>query len=76
MFNVGKSLLLFILLSFMKDPDIVDLYRLPTFHNLNHLELHLQSCCSWKLLTNFLNVSPNLESLVFENVSTCGFTHC
>lgn len=43
-----------------------DRYHLPTF---NILELHLEPCFSWQFLTKLLNISPNLEYLVFTIVS-------
>ncbi|CAB4277317.1 unnamed protein product [Prunus armeniaca] len=42
-----------------------DRYHLPTFNILNRLELHLEPCFSWQFLTKLLNISPNLEYLVF-----------
>ncbi|PRQ17699.1 hypothetical protein RchiOBHm_Chr7g0197861 [Rosa chinensis] len=37
--------------------------RLPTFNDLNHLELQLQTCRCLQLLTTLLKISPNLEHL-------------
>ncbi|XP_008226397.1 PREDICTED: F-box/LRR-repeat protein At4g14103-like [Prunus mume] len=50
-------------------------YHLPTFNNLNHLELLLQNCCSLRSVTNFLQISPKLEHLVFENSIHCYVCH-
>ncbi|VVA18993.1 PREDICTED: F-box/LRR-repeat [Prunus dulcis] len=53
-------------------PDVIHRYRLPKFHNLNHLKLHLQTCCAGKSLTKWLDVSPKLEHLVFKkNIQWC-----
>lgn len=65
-----KSLIdLFLLDHCLKGPDVIHRYRLPKFHNLNHLKLNLQTCCAWKSLTKWLDVSPKLEHLVFRKVS-------
>ncbi|CAB4307705.1 unnamed protein product [Prunus armeniaca] len=48
---------------------------LPKFYNLNHLEVRLKTCSSWKSLTKLLEISPNLESLVFENNIKCHADH-
>ncbi|KAH9737004.1 F-box/LRR-repeat protein 13 [Citrus sinensis] len=37
--------------------------NLPTFSNLISLELHIDSCFGWKLLTPFLKSSPSLKVL-------------
>ncbi|XP_024168725.2 F-box/LRR-repeat protein At3g59190 isoform X1 [Rosa chinensis] len=42
-------------------------HLLPTFNNLKHLELQLQTCCCLQSLPTLLKLSPNLEHLVFEN---------
>ncbi|KAK9196304.1 hypothetical protein WN943_004432 [Citrus x changshan-huyou] len=45
--------------------------NLPTFSNLISLELHIDSCFGWKLLTPFLKRSPSLKvlNLDFSKVS-------
>ncbi|ONI12387.1 hypothetical protein PRUPE_4G160900 [Prunus persica] len=48
---------------------------LPKFYNLNHLEVRLKTCSSWKSLTKLLEISPNLENLVFENNIECHADH-
>ncbi|KAL6132852.1 hypothetical protein ACLB2K_065091 [Fragaria x ananassa] len=60
-----------VLASIVGDPDIAYQYPMPTFNNLNQLELRLQTCCSWQSLPTFLNASPNLEYLVLENNINC-----
>ncbi|XP_008226392.1 PREDICTED: F-box/LRR-repeat protein At4g14103 isoform X1 [Prunus mume] len=57
------------------DPRIVYRYRLPMLNNLKHLVLLFQSCCSWQSLINFLNASPNLESLTFNKHVKCLIQH-
>ncbi|CAB4277313.1 unnamed protein product [Prunus armeniaca] len=48
---------------------------LPKFYHLNHLEVRLKTCSSWKSLTKLFEISPNLESLVFENNIKCHADH-
>ncbi|XP_068339739.1 F-box/LRR-repeat protein At4g14103-like [Pyrus communis] len=55
----------------LRDSDPKFQRLLPTFYNLNHLELLLKTCCSWKSLIKLLEISPNLENLVFENNVEC-----
>ncbi|KAM1256859.1 hypothetical protein EV1_030659 [Malus domestica] len=58
------------------DPDIMHQYHLPTFNYLNRLELFLHTCCSWKLLTNFLKKSHNLKYLFLQSNAKCSaFRH-
>ncbi|KAM1758788.1 hypothetical protein EV1_007890 [Malus domestica] len=40
---------------------------LPAFDKLRELKLVIRDCYYWDLLTEFLNKSPNLESLVIEH---------
>ncbi|KAI9154319.1 hypothetical protein LWI28_024368 [Acer negundo] len=44
--------------------------EMPTFSNLIHLELGIKACFGRKLLPRFLAISPNLEVLILEMVSS------
>lgn len=43
--------------------------QLPTFYNLTRMELGVNHTCGWRLLPDLLESSPNLEELVFDEVS-------
>ena len=44
-------------------------YEFPPFHNLTELVINVNECFHETLLDDFLQNSPNLESLVFPQVS-------
>lgn len=46
----------------------VNNYVVPTFYNLTRLKLEVSSSSGWKLLMDFLECSPKLETLVVENI--------
>lgn len=56
-------------LSYMKALSYASDYCFPTFHNLSQLELIVDAWSGWTLLPYILGSSPNLESLVFPQVS-------
>ncbi|KAM5586295.1 FBD-associated F-box protein [Rosa sericea] len=59
---------------FLGDPDTESRCNLPKLNNLKHLELQLENCCSWQILTRLLTISPNLEYLVLEiNIQCCEY---
>ncbi|KAM1117387.1 hypothetical protein ACFX2I_007801 [Malus domestica] len=52
-----------------------DNFPFPKLNRLNHLELVLDTCCSWKALIDLLNMSPHLEYLDFTTNKKCKADH-